>query len=299
MIRKIVRWAGLALAALVVLVAVAAAVMYAVAGRRFDRIYNVPDETLVIPADQAAIDRGEYLVRSIGTCVTCHGEDLGGFIEPSVPKFLGTLASPNITRGKGSRVLGYTARDWMRILRHGVRRDGRPALFMPSTAYNRMSLKDLGAIVAYVQQVPPVDRDVGPPKLALLGRIMYIAGLIDVLEVDLIDHAAPPPAPIPVASDARYGEYLVGIGSCRGCHKPDLAGGSTPGMPYAPNLTPAGPLAAYTVQDFIGLYRTGKRPDGRELNPAMPWKPLGRMTDEELAAIFLYLKSVPPKQAAE
>lgn len=95
---------------------------------------------------------------------------------------------------------------------------------------------------------------------------------------------------------AEYGEYLVNINGCRACHGAQLAGGkpSDPNSPLAPNLTPGGELIAWTDADFIQTLRTGVALSGNLLNPKfMPWPYKGRMTDDELKAIFLYLQSLP------
>jgi hypothetical protein len=67
-----------------------------------------------------------------------------------------------------------------------------------------------------------------------------------------------------------------------------------PGLPPASNLTPAG-IGAWTEADFVRALREGKRPDGSPLNEFMPWKVFRGMTDAEYHALWLYLRSVPPK----
>jgi len=87
---------------------------------------------------------------------------------------------------------------------------------------------------------------------------------------------------------------------CTGCHRPDFAGGPLSGIPDAPpapapNLTPGGPLVSWTRDDFARALRTGRTPHGRTL--AAEWMPrtsLGQATDEEVDAMWLYLKSLPP-----
>ena len=83
---------------------------------------------------------------------------------------------------------------------------------------------------------------------------------------------------------------------CRACHGAALAGGksSEPGAPPSPDLTPGGVLAIWSASDFIETMRTGTTPYGRQLDPKfMPYQEYGRMTDEDLTAIFLYLQSLP------
>jgi len=87
------------------------------------------------------------------------------------------------------------------------------------------------------------------------------------------------------------------VGGCTGCHGPELVGGPShePGAPPAANLTPAG-IGTWTEADFFKALRSGVRPDGTAINPAMPWASSGRMTDDELRALWLYLRTVPAKE---
>jgi mono/diheme cytochrome c family protein len=109
------------------------------------------------------------------------------------------------------------------------------------------------------------------------------------------------------------GKYLVTLASCTDCHtpgyffgKPDNArflGGSEVGFEipglgvfHGPNLTPDNDsgLGKWTNAQIVTAIKTGKRPDGRELAPAMPWRAFAQMTDADANAIVAYLKSLPP-----
>ena len=80
---------------------------------------------------------------------------------------------------------------------------------------------------------------------------------------------------------------------------PDLSGGPVPGappdVPPAPNLTPGGELRGWSDADIVKALREGVTPSGRQLNPFMPWKATAQMTDDELKAVILYVRSVPAK----
>ena len=100
-----------------------------------------------------------------------------------------------------------------------------------------------------------------------------------------------------VGVTAEYGQYLVNVTGCHGCHGAQLSGGKSkkPGALDAPNLTPGGELDAWTTAQFVNTVHTGVTPSGRVLNPdEMPWKSVGTYTDDELTAIFMYLQSLPP-----
>jgi mono/diheme cytochrome c family protein len=110
---------------------------------------------------------------------------------------------------------------------------------------------------------------------------------------DLIAQNEPRTTPEPAVT-VEYGEYISRIAACRECHGNDLAGGTNQGAPVGPNLTPGGAFAAYREEDFLKLMHTGVTPGGRTVSEEMPWVNYGKMTDDELAALFLYLQSVEP-----
>jgi mono/diheme cytochrome c family protein len=109
------------------------------------------------------------------------------------------------------------------------------------------------------------------------------------------------------------GKYIVSTAGCGDCHtpgyllgKPDTGrflGGSEVGFEipglgvfYGPNLTPDNEtgLGKWTETEIITAIQTGKRPDGRELAPIMPWRNFAGFTPDDARAIATYLKSLPP-----
>jgi mono/diheme cytochrome c family protein len=190
----------------------------------------------------------------------------------------------------------FTDAVWERAVRHGVRRDGTSLIAMPSEAFTTLSDADLAAIVAYARQAPPVDRVMPPTRFRALGRALLAAGKLPLLvaaKTPAVAHVAE----VPAAPTAAYGRYLADLGGCRGCHGFGLSGGHVggpPGTPHASNLTPAG-IGTWSEADFVRAMRHGRRPNGAAIDPFMPWPVLGRMTDAELHAIWLYLRSAPPR----
>ena len=113
-------------------------------------------------------------------------------------------------------------------------------------------------------------------------------------------------------SQVERGKYLVTLGSCTDCHtpgyffgKPDMArylGGSEVGFEipglgvfHGPNLTPDSEtgLGNWTIAQIVTAIQTGKRPDGRELAPIMPWRAFANLTKDDVTAIAVFLKSIP------
>ena len=69
------------------------------------------------------------------------------------------------------------------------------------------------------------------------------------------------------------------------------------GVSYASNLTPdpkTGIGRRYDEASFIRAMRTGRKPEGTSLLPPMPWPDFAQLTDEDLQAIWTYLRSLHP-----
>ena len=297
--RKVLRRAGIGLGSLVLLVLVLAAGLHVAGGRKLARTFDVPAATVAAPvADEATIARGRHLATAIGKCAACHGPDLGGNVMIDDPA-LGRAVAANLTRGRGGLPADWSIADWDRAIRHGVRRDGTGLVIMPSQEYTYMSDEDLAALAAYLETLAPVDRELPPTQIRLVGRALYVADKMPLVPAALIDHEERPPAPLP-GPTAEYGRYLANIGGCTGCHYPNLAGGPAlePGAPPASNLTPGG-IGSWTEADFARALRDGVRPDGSRLKEFMPVEFTKLMTDDEIRAVFLYLQTLPAKRFGE
>lgn len=295
--RRLFRWLGIVVAAVLVLVLLAAALVAVVSWRRISRVHTV--NVVVprnIPSDAAAIEHGKHMATATGSCTDCHGPDLGGRMlqEPSA---FGTLAAPNLTRGAGGLGATFTDTDWVRAIRHGVHRDGTSLLVMPSEVFVFMNETDLGDLIAYLKQIPAVDRTMPPSRLGPLGRALLVAGQISLIT----DRTPPVPFPpiVPPGPTLEYGRYIAGYAGCIGCHGPGLSGGHVegpPGAPPAANLTPhSSGLAGWTEADFDNALRRGVRKNGTPIDVFMPWPNFSGMTDDEVKALWLFVRSVPPK----
>ena len=295
LVRRLLRWAVRILTALAAIVVLGGSAVYVVSERKLGRTYDTTVPVFTVPTDSASIARGEHLTRNVITCTLCHGQDLGGAVYSTDP-VVGTVAGPNLTRGQGGVGSDYTAMDYARAIRRGVRRDGRSLMVMPSEVFTHLSQEDLGAVLAFLKQAPPVDRDVPKSGFGPVGRALLATGKMNILVAGKTPRLTPPES-VPRDTTPAYGKYLADISGCHGCHGYGLSGGRVagpPGLPPASNLTPAG-IGNWTEADLSRALREGKRPDGTALNEFMPWKVLRGMTDAEVHAIWLYLKSVPPK----
>jgi mono/diheme cytochrome c family protein len=295
---RILRWSGFALLALLVITAAAALTVYVVSARRLQRVYSVTVAVPhTIPTDPAAVARGRHVATALGSCTLCHGQDLGGQMLGE-PGPIGTLAAPNLTRGRGG-LATFSAADWVRGIRHGVHRDGTTLIIMPSEAFVYMNERDVADLIAYLTQLPAVDREMPRTQLGPLGGTLLALGKFSVLIAEKTPRMAYP-AVVPPGRTLAYGRYLANYTGCHGCHGFGLSGGRVAGPPNTPpasNLTPD-PLtgiASWTEGDFVRAVREGVRPNGRAIDPFMPWPYFAGMTDDEVGALWLYVRSVPSK----
>jgi mono/diheme cytochrome c family protein len=207
---------------------------------------------------------------------------------------MGRLVTTNLTSGKGGVLANYTDAQLARAIRHGVKPDGTPTLFMPAQEFNHFTDDDVAALVAYIRSLPPVDNVLPPTKLKMLARVLYVTKKLDLVPAELIDHTRKP-VPIVPGVTREYGEYLAETGGCFGCHGRGLSGGAIPGappsFPKATNITPTG-IGKWTEVQFMQAMRSGTRPDGRAIDRFMPWEYVGQLTDDELRALWLFLSSV-------
>ena len=293
----VLKWIGIILAGLIGLLVVVMVVMYAIAAYRLNRTYEVQVEAIPIQNDEATLERGKYLVENVSVCLECHEGDFGGkdFInDPSI----GLIYSSNLTPGAGGVGASYTDEDWVRALRHGVGPDGKPFIIMPAQNFYYYSDGDLGAIIAYLKTLSPVERESPEPQLTLMTNILFTLGALGQLPAEIVDHEAPRPAAPQRGATADYGEYLSYAATCRDCHGPELNGAQAgPGVPYAPNITPGGELSDWSEEEFITTMRTGVTPTGKRLIAIMPWGSYGGMTDDDLRALWFYLQSLPALEA--
>jgi mono/diheme cytochrome c family protein len=296
--RAILKWVGVVVGVIVGLLILITLVLYGRGQMRLNKKYVISVQTIVIPDDAESLSEGKRIFQYRG-CEACHGEQLQGLVYLDNPA-IGQVVTPNLTTGHGGISTQRTDEDLVRSIKHGVRPDGTPLLFMPSTEFYYLSNKDLGSVLAYIRSKPPVDNLMPSSALSFAGFVvMNITKSITFIPAEIIPHNEKPPFAPESGITAEYGEYLSI--SCKVCHGLTLSGGEIPGFPVewpaTSNLTPGkgSRLPAWGEGGFIEIIHFGVK-HGRAINSNyMPWKSYRHMTDDELRAVYMYLMSLPPK----
>lgn len=265
-------------------------------------------------AQPSKVERGKYLLTA-SDCVACHtaqgGRRLAGGRPMATP--FGTIYTPNLTPDKETGIGKWTEEQFWNAVHNGVGADGHYLYpVFPFTDYTKMPRADVDAIFAYLKTVEPVKKKNRPLGMAfpfnvresLLGwRTMFFSKGV----------FKPDPSK---SAEWNRGAYLVeGPGHCGACHtqrnalggtekdKP-LAGGLIPIQDwYAPNLRsgPGGGLNGWSDQDVIDLLKTGRSSKGTVYGPMaeVVQNSTQYLTDADLKAIAVYLKSLPPMPSSD
>lgn len=258
---------------------------------RLNKRYSVSPQTLYITPDSAMLGKGKRLA-SVKGCMECHGADLSGKIMHE-DFMLGRLVSANLTRGKGGLPADYGMRDWVLALKHGLKRDGTPLIFMPSHEFYLLSEYDMKAIIAYCSTVPSVDNELPEIKLGPMVRVLSDLGKFPLVPAEMVDHDHQLISSVKEEVSVEFGKYLAT--SCSGCHKESMKGGEAlaPGLPVVADISSTGNPGRWTEDQWITTLRTGVTPEGKTLNPAeMPWPMAKDLTDVELKALRKYLNTL-------
>jgi len=255
------------------------------------------------------LKHGKYMVTSILQCLTCHSPR--DWNAPGAPPIAGKegsggttlqedsitrIIAPNITSDKETGAGTWTDDMLARAIREGVGHDGRALNWqMPYWTFRNLSEEDLASVVVYLRTLPPVHHIVPPTKLSAEEKLGTEKSLSPLTE---------PVATRDLSDPIKRGSYLVKIGECVGCHtshaeyNPGLLGGRNEisrfgKTAFSANITADASGMAYGPEGFIFVIRTGK---GGTLSPIMPWIAFKNMNDEDLKAIYAYLKTFPPSQ---
>jgi len=275
-----------------------------------------------IPRTPERLERGKYLVEGLLQCPACHsetdfskrpeeifpGKRLGGFVFPSaelgLPKS-NRVVAPNISPDSEYGAGAWKDADFVRALRQGIGHDGRTLYpLMPYSYFRNLSDEDLASVIVYERSAAPVH--IKRPKTVLTE------------ELKKAFQSLPPLAPVPEpdrSDRVAYGRYLVTAGHCDACHTPtDEKGNPLPGMYLgggaplvgtweggkklhtvnALNLTSdASGISYFDETMFVEVIRNGGF-KARPLSNIMPWAFFRNLTDDDLKAIFAYLRAQKP-----
>lgn len=287
-------WVKIVGGVLGVLVTLLLAVVTFAIGKGFFELYRphpVAAVTVTIEGTPEQIARGEHLAAFL--CASCHTQNgelplTGGnnlSEDSGIP--LGDLYPPNIT--PAGKIQELSDADIFRILRTGVEPGGRLTAmgFFPLRS---LSDDDAKSIIAYLRHSQPVAGT--RPPLNPSPLLLAFVGL-GFIKADAADSPVQPISAPPKAVTREYGEYIVNLGDCRGCHGPALDGNAPPpAPPGAANLTVVMPQ--WSKDDFFKAMRTGVDSTGHQISPPMPWKTIGKLDDVELAALYEYLHALTP-----
>ncbi len=289
---KALKWGGVIVsgAGMIVLALFSVLMLVGMVKAYAPRTAPVPDLTVSRTPEQIA--RGQHLANSF--CASCHsttnelpltgGVDLG----KDFPMPLGTFVSANLT--PAGPLQSWSDGEIFRAIRNGVDRDGRVLFAMSGARGRHLGDDDIKAVIAYLRSQPAVTNDTQQPldQFSPLALILVGAGMIPEGEPPIMQ-AIDMPAKGPTA---EFGKYILSYQDCVLCHGANLTGGE-PGQlaPVGPNLSV---IKGWTQEQFITTLRTGVDPNGHLLNgKLMPWQNIGRMDDEELAAVYAYMTSLP------
>lgn len=277
--KRILKWLGIGVAALLALAVLALAYAYIASSRIIARTYDVPLVDLQIPSDSALLADGERLASLWGCLGGCHGEAGGGSVMFEQP-LIGQIRAPNLTRVLPE----YSDAELARLVRRGVKRDGRSVFVMPSRFLYHLDDRQLGSIIAHLRSLPQQEAVEGGVKLGPLGRVFLTLGQFRPSATE-VDSDTPPRAYPDSTDEAGLGEYWTAVG-CSECHGEDLRGSED----FSPSLEVV--AAAYSAADFELLMRTGTAVGGREvgLMSEVARDNLRHLTPREVAGIYGYLK---------
>ncbi|RYE22742.1 MAG: c-type cytochrome [Sphingobacteriales bacterium] len=276
----------------------------------------------VINIDKTAerVERGKYLANHVTVCMDCHStRDWTKFSGPLVPGsegkggelfdqkfgFPGAFTSKNITpEGIGN----YTDGELFRVITTGVNKDGK-ALFpvMPYHNYGRMDAEDINSIIAYIRSLQPIKNTVAASKADFPMSIL----------INTIPQKASLTKKPDASNKVAYGRYLVNAAACMDCHTPfekgklvagkDFSGGREFPFPdgsivRSSNLTPhENGIGLWSEDMFVNTFHAKAdsltqsvllKPG--DFNTIMPWTMYAKMTEQDLRAIYAFLKTVKP-----
>jgi mono/diheme cytochrome c family protein len=258
--------------------------------------------------------RGKYLTEGLLGCFHCHsprnwkqpdcpvlrGRDGAGQDMSSIAGLPGRVVAPNLTPDPATGTGNWSDDELARAIREGIGHDGRTLFpLMPYPNFRQLPDEDIAAVVVYLRSLAPVHNRLPPSQI--------------IFPVKYLIRSVPEPitAPVPepdLSTAAKRGKFLATVAACADCHTPTEKGQPVAGLSFAggqvldgpwgyvasANLTPdPSGIPYYDEARFIKVMRTG-HVGARVLNPLMPWVVYRNLTDEDLKALFAWVRTLPP-----
>jgi mono/diheme cytochrome c family protein len=317
LMKKVLKVAGIVLG--VVIVVVGALVAYVTIA--FPDVGDAPDLKLEATAER--IERGRYLANAVNVCMDCHStRDWSKFSGPVIPGtsgkggepfdhasgFPGVYYSKNITPSGISR---YTDGELYRLITSGVTKEGR-AMFpvMPYPYYGKMDDEDIYSIITYLRTLTPIENQV----------IESISDFPMSIILKTIPSKGTPTKRPELADSIAYGAYMANASACIECHTPVAKGQIIPELAFSggrefnlpdgsvlrsANISrdPESGIGKWSKRQFIMRFKAytdssyvSPTVAAGEFNSIMPWTMYGNMTEQDLGAIYNYLRTLPPQK---
>jgi len=258
--------------------------------------------------------RGQYLAEGILACFRCHSDrdwsEPGGpvpnekkgaghvFNKEDIPGIVAPNITPDLETGAGK----WTDDMLARAIREGIGHDGRvlhPQMWY--RAFERLSDEDVTSVVVYLRSIPAIRNPLPQTRMSFKQKFRFSTMPKPIME--------PRPSQM-FATPKERGEFLEFVGDCAGCHTDWyhegsavngrlFAGGNLIDSPtgeriFSPNITPdPSGISYYDENLFLTVMRTGKV-GARPLHGVMPWVFYQNLSDEDLKAIFAWLRAQEP-----
>jgi Cytochrome c len=284
---------------------------------------SAPKASATTDSLKKILEKGEYLANHVALCMHCHSqpddtkysgpvipgtEGGGGYAFTAGHGVPGTVYGRNITPDAETGIGSWTDDEVLKAMTQGISKNG-DTLFplMPYATYNHMAKEDLLSILAYIKTLKPIRNKVKQRELMVPIAMVYPAPALQ----PSIDNNMRPPETDKVA----YGGYLTAFASCSDCHTPmtdkgpdmtkAFAGGFVFDLPTfkvgTANITSdtATGIGKWTEEMFMAKfipYREEKNYNfaAGKTNTIMPLNMYAGMKDDDLKAIYAYMKTVKP-----
>jgi mono/diheme cytochrome c family protein len=277
------KWLKRILGVLLVIVVAAALVLYVGSNWIINTSHTFEPHPITAATDTASLARGEHLARLLA-CFSCHGDSLEGNVLIDDP-LMARVVTPNVP----ARLETLTDAEFAGFLRTGVRKDGKSPFLMPPPGLYHLSDADLAALLGYLRTLPSVGDTLPVTSIGPIGRFAVLIGEIKTSAL-VMDTTMERVGQDPAHATTRQGEYIARL-ICADCHGFTLTGdpeNRSPGL--------SGVLG-YSPEEFVALLRTGTPRDAATKLTLMGEAIQGELhylTDDEIDAVYNYLKALPP-----